>query len=135
VKVLDPGHQYSLRHLDGDGEETLQFVKREGKGYPGNIGHHEGTTMQEVLRVLIHRAKYVNKQIPCRETELAIKHMRTAIYQFEVRAAFRHGRRFRMPDGLIEEEPTCVKCGHIGCEGACRPSPAVERPAQEKHDK
>src|SRR6267142_4512123 len=120
MRVLDAGHRYSLRHLDGGGEEVLQFVKRQGAGYPGNVGTCEGTTMQEVLRALIHRAKYVNKQIPCRETELAIKHMRTAIYQFEVRAAFRHRRKFVMPDGLLEEAETCEKCGHIGCTGECR---------------
>src|SRR5258707_13345918 len=66
----------SLINLDGVCMQTLQFVKREGEGYPGNIGHHEGTTMQEVLRVLIDRAKYINGQIPCDETLLGIYNMR-----------------------------------------------------------
>lgn len=119
MRVLDAGHRYALRHLDGDGEEILQFVKREGEGYPGNVGTCEGTTMQEVLRALIDRSKYVNSQIPCEETEQAIEHLRNAIGWFECRAARRHGRVWERPEGLIEEAPTCGKCGHIGCEGKC----------------
>jgi hypothetical protein len=120
LKVLDAGHRFALRHLDGEGEEILQFVKREGEGYPGNVGQCEGTTMQEVLRALISRAKYVNSQIPCEETECGIEMMRHAIGWFECRAARRHGRIWEMPDN-IEKAPTCEKCGHIGCKGECRP--------------
>jgi hypothetical protein len=53
VRTLDPGHRYALANLDGDGEDMLTFVKREGMLYPGNVGSHAGTTMQEVLRALI----------------------------------------------------------------------------------
>jgi len=38
MQELDRGHKYALRHLDGNEVETLTFVKREGDGYPGNIG-------------------------------------------------------------------------------------------------
>ena len=67
MRVLDPGHRYALRHLDGDGETVLQFVNREGEKYPGNAGACEGTTMQEILRALIDRAAYVNGQASCEE--------------------------------------------------------------------
>lgn len=120
MRVLDAGHRFALRHLDGDGEEILQFVKREGEGYPGNIGHCEGTTMQEVLRALISRAKYVDGQIPCYETDKGIELMRGALRWFEVRAARRHGRIFEDRRNDIELADTCEKCGHIGCEGGCR---------------
>lgn len=121
MEVLDKGHKYALRNLDGDGNmQTLTFVKREGEGYPGNVGHYEGTTAQEVLRALIDRFKYVNKQIQCREDELAIRHARAIIYHLEVRAAKRHGRKFKTPIKQIEKAETCEKCGHIGCKGKCR---------------
>ena len=119
MRVLDAGHKFALRHLDGPGEEVLQFVKREGKGYPGNVGHYEGTTMQEVLRALISRAKYVDGQIPCYETDKSIELMRGALRWFEVRAARRHGRVFECNEP-IETADTCEKCGHIGCNGECR---------------
>jgi len=117
VKVIDPGHVYQLACLDGDEAERLRFVKRctPPERYPGNVGSHAGTTMQEVLRALIDRALYVNRQIPCVETELAVEAMREALWFFEVRAARRHG----LPSGprpeYVEREPTCPTCGHIRC--------------------
>lgn len=119
MRVLDSGHRYSLATLDGDGTpELLQFVKREGLKYPGNVGHYPGTTMQEVLRALIERARYVNNQIACAETEAAIGCMETALLLFEMRAARRHKRHL---DATAVEDvvsgATCVTCGHVGCKG------------------
>lgn len=123
MKVIDPGHRYELRMLDdptGVAFQTLTFVKREGEGYPGNIGSHSGTTSQEVLRALIERAEYVNRQIPCAETEAAAELMRTALVLFELRAARRHGRHLDMPSvNRLVYSPTCVKCNHVGCNGEC----------------
>lgn len=121
MRILDPGHSYVLDSLDGDVPGWLVFVKRQGNGYPGNVGSHAGTTMQECLRALIDRAKYVNNQIPCPETAAAVDLMRTTILLFELRAASRHGRSLSLTPGrLIEDEPTCAQCGHIGCGGECR---------------
>ncbi len=133
MKVLDPGHHYSLDWLDGnpktvyDGydlssQNELIFVKREGDKYPGNVGHHPGTTMQEVLRALIDRANYVCNQNPCDETEEAIIYMTEALIAFEMRAARIHGREFleSTPENLqrlISGEGKCEKCGHVGCDG------------------
>ncbi len=119
MKVIDPGHEYTLDSLDGDQENRLVFVKREGEKYPGNVGHRPGTTMQEVLRALIDRAIYVNNQTPCRETGKAIEAMMTAVWQFELRAARRHGRSddFGIEEAVYGEK--CHKCGHVGCKGEC----------------
>ncbi len=120
MKVIDSGHEYELTSLDGELSQRLVFVKREGPNYPGNVGHHPGTTMQDVLRCLIERAKYVNNQIPCSETEEAIWHMGRAIVILERRAARRHGRRCPFTtDELIYGE-TCKQCGHVGCAQQCR---------------
>ena len=121
MRILDPGHSYALASLDSGEPVPLVFVKREGDGYPGNVGHHPGTTMQECLRALIDRAKYVNGQIPCPETLAAIDLMRATILLFELRAARRHGRTPSLnAERTIEAEPTCSTCGHIGCGGTCR---------------
>ena len=120
MRVLDPGHRFSLRHLDGPGETVLQFVKREGRGYPHNVGTSEGTTLQEVLRALISRAQYVNGQIPCPETDRAIDHMMRAVHALEVRAARRHGRNEAISVAEAVSGPTCAHCGHVGCVGSCR---------------
>lgn len=126
MEAIDPGHKYHLRSLDlpyglERGFETLTFVKREGPGYPGNVGHHSGTTTQEVLRALIQRAQYVNGQIPDPANGLVIQNLREAIWHLEQRAARRHGRPWTLPIAFegIEELPTCPRCNHIGCEEAC----------------
>lgn len=95
-------------------------MKREGKGYPGNKGHCEGTNMQEVLRALIDRSIYLGGQVSCSETEAVIANLRSALLLLELRAARRHGRMLDMHGAFaIETWPTCDKCGHIGCVGNC----------------
>lgn len=135
MKVIDPGHVYELKWLDGEpdvqsrscteecSQNRLTFVKREGAGYPGNVGHHPGTTIQEVLRALIDRVNYLDNQIPHSANQSVITKLREAIGHLEFRAAARHGRDlqpFLMRMGQhIEDLPTCPKCLHIGCSGSC----------------
>jgi hypothetical protein len=126
MKILDAGHRYELECLDtpNDGVvETLTFVKREGDGYPGNKGHYWGTNIQEVLRALIDRVKYLNNQIPDVINQDIIYHLRMALWLLEVRAANRHHRRFSSKDIFesLEGQPVCKKCGHIQCNGECHP--------------
>jgi hypothetical protein len=118
MKVIDPGHTYELAHLDGDDVTILRFVKRTGPNYPGNDGSREGTTMQEVLRAVLERCAYVNRQIPCAETKAAMEHIAEAIRLFEVRAARRHGRKLPTREQSLKWVP-CVKCLHVGCHGEC----------------
>lgn len=129
MKVIDPGHEYELDVYDTDRvndpsavayivDARLRFVKREGPGYPFNVGHHAGTNCQEVIRVLIDRVQYLQKQIPCDENVVVITKLREALWQFEQRAAERHGRSLSFAAGQkIETLPTCKGCGHVGCEG------------------
>lgn len=120
MKVVDAGHEYELDSLDGEQINKLVFVKREGKKYPGNVGHHPGTTMQEVLRALIDRAKYVNSQVPDINTISAIDCMRKAIFSLESRAAIRHNRTINFSiDDAVNGKEKCLKCGHVGCNYDC----------------
>lgn len=117
MKIIDPGHIYELHTLDPEEPSIanlLRFVKREGESYPGNVGHHEGTTSQDVLRALIDRTKYVHNQIPHPSNVRAITSLREAIWYFESRAAERHGRKFAYSFNQIEKIYFCSKCGHIG---------------------
>lgn len=124
MEVIDPGHVYLLRCLDSPGVDrsvVLTFVKREGEGYPGNVGHFSGTTTQEVLRALIDRTIYVNNQIPDPHNDFVLHYLRSSIFELESRAAERHGRAL-FHETLIKEIETmsvCEKCGHIGCKGEC----------------
>jgi hypothetical protein len=139
MRVIDPGHVYELEWLDGypqnfgilgetPSEHTLTFVKREGAGYPGNVGHHAGTNLQEVLRALIDRVKYLDGQISHPNNAGLLVNLRHSLWLLEQRAAERHGRPFEISWAAgIEELPTCSSCGHIGCEGKCHEKPATTK--------
>lgn len=118
MRTLDPGHRYALANLDGDGEGMLTFVKREGTLYPGNVGSHAGTTMQEVLRALIDRCRYVDRQRPCAENALVVADLRSALRTLELRAARIHGIAVDLPLDGIELLGTCATCGHVVCRCA-----------------
>lgn len=113
---MDPGHHYELDVFDGHTDVSLRFMKRIGKGFPGNVApSYAGTNCQEVIRALIDRVKYLHGQIPHEQNGVIVDALRTALLAFEIRAAERHGRDF-VPSVTIEHEPTCRQCGHCGCE-------------------
>jgi hypothetical protein len=128
MKTIDPGHHFKLDSLDGEIHQTLQFVKRVGENYPGNESpSYPGTTSQEVLRALIARTLYVDKQQPDPRNPIAISGLRMALRLWEERAAEKRGEHKRFlayVDGVwdhgpeyehIEDFPTCTTCGHIVC--------------------
>lgn len=122
--VVDPGHRYKLRTLDGDNmSEWLTFVKRSGPSYPGNLDSYPGTTSQEVLRALIDRSEYVNRQIPCAETEAAIGLLKAALVLFELRADRVHQRKPANTVARYVETDGCKSCGHVQCHGCERRKP------------
>ena len=125
MKVIDPGHLYELDTLDevdGWAEEfrQLRFVKRIGDKFPGNDPPgYSGTTTQEVLRALVDRMMYVDRQIPDPRNKVVITHMLDAIRELEMRAAEKRGDHGAVvaiftsvrPDLM----PTCDTCGHVAC--------------------
>jgi hypothetical protein len=122
MHVIEPGHIYGLRLLDDsiNHNSVIQFVKRVGDRYPGNAHpEHSGTTCQEVLRALIDRIEFLNRQIPCVEMEAAIGNLRTTLLLFEIRAARVHNR---VIDALsiheFEHLTPCPHCLHVGCKGS-----------------
>lgn len=120
MKVIDPGHLYNVTNYDENNNyrQSIRFMKRIGAGYPGNESpKYGGTNCQELLRVLIDRSTYLNKQDPCVETASIIQLLRSSLLLFEMRAARRHGRVLELTDlDRMEELPTCETCGHIGCK-------------------
>lgn len=116
MKVIDPGHKFELDSLDGEFKNILQFVKREGEHYPGNIGHYPGTTIQEVLRASISRLEHVNRQIPCLESEMVVDLLKSAITLLEIRAKRVKGK-YLTETRIVEilQAKTCKMCGHVSC--------------------
>lgn len=81
MKILDKGHKYELKNNKTEGVTILTFYKDEkinGNGY-------EGTTNQEVLRCLIDRVKFLDKQQPHPVNTKIIQHLRSVIILHEQR--------------------------------------------------
>jgi hypothetical protein len=123
VRVLDPGHLFSLVPLDGDEQQLLRFVKRQGPKYPGNSSAYVGTTTQEVLRALIARTLYVDGQESNPLNHLVLRNLREALRMLEMRAAKR-ADRVLSPEFMFSTEPetytTCKRCGHVECAQVCK---------------
>ncbi len=119
METLEPGHFYLVKCYDGEIVQPIQFMKRVGESYPGNEGSpHPGTNCQEVIRVLINRVKYLDKQIKSKHNLNILHHLRESLVAFEIRAAERHNLTLPLEYSLSSEPediPVCDKCGHIVC--------------------
>jgi hypothetical protein len=117
MKVLIPGHRYLAEGVGGVPYQLVDFVLNRGLKYPGNVGEpHGGLLCQELMRILIDRAVYLNGQGPCMETENAINNLRSALAWFEARAARCRGEYIELDHAdKLETEPVCKVCGHNQC--------------------
>jgi len=99
MKVITTGHKYELDHFENYGlpgcpVQTLQFIEK----VPATEGSEElrtvndGTTNEEVLRVLIDRLQYLNGKFPCRENSIAITKLDEALMWLNKRTADRRNR-------------------------------------------
>ena len=76
MKVITEGHLYELDNFEDKSmpNQNLQFIQKE----PVSVGSTElkkvaeGTTNEEVLRVLINRMNYLQSKFPCRENAIVI---------------------------------------------------------------
>ncbi len=85
MKVIEPGHIYELPHLESLGHELLTFIRRSSRAIQ-HPTEHEGTNVQEVLRVLIDRTQYLDNIIDAVENDDAVYHLRMALLCYEGRA-------------------------------------------------
>jgi hypothetical protein len=119
MKTIDPGHKYELATLDGGLPQTLTFVKRHDEEnpdrFPGNTESHPGTTLQNVIRALLERFRYLQNQHACLENAICITFLRLSLWLLEFRAARRHGKFYLKSITFSENAPMCVKCGHTFC--------------------
>lgn len=99
MKVITPGHKYELEnheHPIDVPNQTLQFIEKKpaGDGFPEGslITVNEGTTNEEVLRVLIDRMNSMQAKFPCRENAIATTHFETGLLWLEKRTSDRKVR-------------------------------------------
>lgn len=120
MKVLDKGHKYQLLTLDGNLDQTLTFVKRcdlnNPNRFPGNTDSYAGTTVQSVVRCLLERMRYLQRQVWAVENVFVIFWLKMVLWLMEFRAARRHGCFYFHFLKFAEKEEMCPECGHTECE-------------------
>jgi hypothetical protein len=99
MHVIEPGHIYHLRHLDGAGHTVLMFVCRE------DGRNHEGTQNQEVLRALIDRVQHLDTQRHWYGNGRILHHLRMALVLHEARALERKTEDGKLAPETIEIAP------------------------------
>ena len=106
VDKSETGHLYELENLEGGEPQEIQFIEKRLVSVPifANdektiiagytktkqfITINDGTTNEEVLKMLIDRTKKLNEKLPSRENSIAIIKLEEALMWFEKRTANR----------------------------------------------
>ncbi len=115
MKELEPGRVFDLDCVGGYPYPQWQRIFF----FQGEI---PGVTVQEVLRVLIARMKYVESQSHSPYNAVVIDHLRSSLYDLECRAHVARGVKLDDPRILpliegdrVEDLPACPQCGHVCC--------------------
>lgn len=95
MKILTPGHKYVLGNFeDSNNGQTIQFIEKrpvsEGSTVLETI--NDGTTNEEVLRMLIDRLQSLQAKFPCRENAIVITKLEESLMWLEKRTADRKAR-------------------------------------------
>jgi hypothetical protein len=109
MKVLREGHKYLLNNFEEDAYlemptvQIIQFIEKvPRKDHPDIspmdsdpnelITLNNGTTNEEVIKVLMDRLKYLNNKFPCVENEKAYAHLDDALAWLNKRTKDRQER-------------------------------------------
>ena len=96
MKTLTPGHKYELENFEAKDQpgQILQFIEKIPitEGSPELRTVNDGTTNEDVLRVLIDRLGTMQAKFPCRENAIVVTHLETALLWLEKRTADRKAR-------------------------------------------
>lgn len=97
MKVITEGHKYELMCFDPPIKEgdiqTIQFIEKipqEGTTQLTTVNN--GTTNEEVLKVLINRMNYLQSKFPCRENAIVITKLEESLMWLEQRTRVRQSQ-------------------------------------------
>ncbi len=100
MKVITKGHKYELSNFEPNlpdapqQDQTIQFIEK----LPNALDQtkldtvNNGTTNEEVLKMLINRMNYLQDKFPCRENAIVITHLEESLMWLEKRTADRVDR-------------------------------------------
>lgn len=88
---LDAGHKYVVDSMDGTNPQTIDFIKKElvdGQF----VTVVDGTTNEEILKMMIDRIQHLNNKAPCFENSYCLTYLETALSWLLKRTADRKAR-------------------------------------------
>lgn len=95
-RVVTDGHLYELENFEAKNEpgQVLKFIeKTPTEGDPTKLTTvMDGTTNEDVIKVLIHRLRCLGAKFPCRENSLAMTKMEESLMWLNQRTANRVAR-------------------------------------------
>lgn len=95
MKVIRSGHCYKVENFEDKSEsQEIQFIEKEPVE-PGStelVTIYDGTTNEEVLKVLIDRMQYLQGKFPCRENAIVITKLEESLMWLDKRTADRQAR-------------------------------------------
>ncbi|CAM1374371.1 Protein of unknown function [Tenacibaculum litopenaei] len=94
MKVIRPGHRYELEGFESNlANQQIQFIEKvpttEGDQL---VTRYDGTTNEEVLKMLINRMNYLQGKFPCRENAIVITKLQEGLMWLEKRTEDREKR-------------------------------------------
>lgn len=96
MKVITPGHRYQLDNFEDKHKlgQFLQFIEKrvDSAGSANLVTVMDGTTNEEVIKVLIDRLEFLNAKFPCEENSRALTLLAGALMALEKRTADRLAR-------------------------------------------
>ncbi len=97
MKILTPGHKYELANFEAKDQpgQIIQFIEKEQSptGPPGQLDTvNDGTTNEEVLKMLIDRMSSLYAKFPSEETGYSIQHLKEALFAQQSRTYERSQR-------------------------------------------
>lgn len=97
MKVITEGHRYELENFEAKDQpgQIIQFIEKKPDLNYGNgvlFTVNDGTTNEEVLRVLIDHMQSLQSKFPCRENAIVITKLEESLMWLEKRTADRKAR-------------------------------------------
>jgi len=108
MKILTHGHKYFLQNLDNpDNGQDVQFIEKKPITYhnspefwaDGKLPEdgtlytaYDGTTNEEVLKMLIDRMYFLQNAFPCKENAIVITNLEESLMWLDKRTADREKR-------------------------------------------
>jgi hypothetical protein len=93
MKIIDPGHVYEVHNHESEESQTISFIKKEQAEDGSFAAVGQGTTNEELLRVLADRLSFLLKKLPDPYTKTAKYFVGQALALLEERTLDRKERK------------------------------------------